>query len=287
MQEKEPQFFRKEGPEKIQVVQERPIEKLAGLIREISIDFRMGGIPIKENGRIDMNEFHGIYPKKTIEADQQWSKGLKEVWERAAISGNKLSWILSREQIKAQMAKNKPMGEVLEMLAMAILHKNLGKDFIVCRTSEYDDVRNHVDNIILDRKTGNVVCAFDDVGDDSGRIFEEKKRAVLKRNWEGGGADLFYGISLSEKDGKTELRRGQVSHIPLFYFACRKDDIQKILETFTKMKISLEEQKIFREFINSFGKQIGILKKGPLHQKLEQRIKDFEGIINTFKDVVK
>ena len=276
MPEKEPQIFKVEA-------RERPIEILRGFIKDISLELKKDGVPLDTRGRIDTNQFKGVYSERIIKADKKWIEELRGIWQRGAVSDSQWSWILPREQILKQTT----VGDVWEMLAMAILHKNFGKDFIVCRTSEYDDARNKVDSIILDKKTGNVVCAFDDVGDTSGRVFQQKKSDVQKRNWERGGADLFYGLSFDERRGRGELKKSQSPHIPLFYFACSEGDVRKALEVFSGGRTSPDEQKIFKKFTESFREQIDELRHGPLHPKLEQRLRSFEVILNGLENMVK
>ena len=263
-------------------VKEKPIEKLQGFIKDISFELKKEGIPVAENGRISPGQFRDVYPERIIKADKEWIEDLKGRWERTAVAKSQWSWIMSKDQI----LKQKTMGDTWEMLATAILHKNLGKDFIVVRTSEYDDTRNNVDNIILDRKTGGVVCAFDDVADASRDVFKQKKGDVAKRNWERGGADVYYGISFVERQNRKELKKGEIKHVPLFYFACSEEDIKTALKTFSGESASPAEQKIFESFIGSFEEQIKELRKGPLHHKLEQRLNSFEGILNKLKDVI-
>jgi len=302
MLEKEPQFFgkppsvesdsatagkeesSKPTPEKALELEkkpgkEKPTERLEDFIKKMSSELKKEGVPIDKKGRINIEEFKGIHPKEVIESDKKWIEDLKGRWERAAVSESRQSWVLSKEQIIQQ----KRTGEVWEMLSTAILHKNLGKDFIVARTSEYDDARNKVDNVILDKKSGNIVCAFDEIGAFPGQKFKEKdprfkdkEKKILERNWLKGGADLKYGISLEKKQGKLELKKGPVYHIPLFYFALPKDKIEKGLKTFSPEGISSEEKEIFEGFIDSFKEQTETMEKEPLHQKVKERLELFE-----------
>ncbi len=207
MFEKEPQFNKPEAaPEPKVEIKEKPIDRLKSEIRDMSLGLQKEGVPVDEKARIDIKKFGDVYSKQTIESDGAWVKDLRGRWENAAASSDKMSWLYGREQIKQKVAQENPIGGVWEMLSTKILHQNLGKDFIVARTSEYDDARYKVDNIILDKKTGHVVCAFDEVATNSGERFEDKKNKILERNWQRGGTDLKYGISFEEtKSGKMEF----------------------------------------------------------------------------------
>jgi len=227
MPEKEPQFFRKEGVLEVQSGQKETrkegLEGLRDYIKEMSLELKKEGVPVNEKARIDINKFEGVYSKQSIESDRAWIKDLKGRWERSAAAESHWSWAFPKEKA----IRDIPMGDVFEMLTTSILYKNLRKDFIVTRTSEYDDARNKVDNIILERETGNIVCAFDEIGVASGERFEEKRNKVLERNWQRGGADLKYGISLEKKLGRMELKKGAVYQIPLFTLLFPKKKLKK------------------------------------------------------------
>jgi len=253
-------------------IKKEGLEGLRDYIKEMSLDLKKEGVPVDEKARIDMNKFDGVYPRQSIESDKEWIKDLKGRWERSAIAESRWSWAFPKEKA----LRDVPVGDVFEMLTTSILHKKLGKDFIVARTSEYDDARNKVDNIILERETGNIVCAFDEIGAASGERFNEKRNKVLERNWQRGGADLKYGLSLEKKAGKMELKKGAVYQIPLFYLALPEEEIKKALHD-----PGLEE-KIFQNFISSVNEQVKTIKDGPVHPKLKKRLDFFEKIIEKF-----
>jgi hypothetical protein len=248
------------------------LEGLRDYIKEMSSELKEEGVPVDDKARIDINKFDKVYSRQAIESDKAWIKDLKGRWERSAAAESRWSWAYPKEKA----LKDVPVGDVFEMLTTSILHKKLSKDFIVARTSEYDDARNKVDNIILERETGNIVCAFDEIGAASGERFNEKKNKVLERNWQRGGADLKYGLSLEKKTDKTELKKGAVYQIPLFYLSLPEEEIKKALHD-----PALEEN-IFRSFVSSVSEQTKAIKEGPVHPKLRKRLDFFEKIIEKF-----
>ncbi len=277
MFEKEPQFKSEAAPEiKLEQkaeVREKPIDRLKSEIRDMSLGLQKEGVPIDEKARIDINKFGDVYSKQAIESDGAWVKDLRGRWNRAAVSSRPDSWMYGRKQLEEKVAQENPMGGVWEMLATKILHQGLGEDFIVVRTSEYDDARYKVDNLILDRKTGQIVCGFDEVATTSGERFEDKKSKVLERNLQRGGADLKYGISFEEtKSGKMELKKSSLYQIPLFYLALSEEEIRKTLND------PSQEKKVFGDFVESAKKQIKEIGAGPVHPKLRSRL-DFFGSV--------
>jgi hypothetical protein len=72
-------------------------------------------------------------------------------------------------------------GERFEVLKTIVFYKFLNEKFIIVRTSSYDDVQNHVDNLIVEKETGNIVCAFYEVSAISGPEFIKKQERFLKK----------------------------------------------------------------------------------------------------------
>jgi len=252
---------------------ENPLDRLKGEVRDMSLGLRKEGVPVDDQARIDIKKFGDVYSKQTIESDGVWVKNLRGVWDRAAASGRSDSWMYGREQIQQKVAQKDTAGETLELLTTLIFQKNLGKDFIVVRTSEYDDVRYKVDNMIIDRKTGQVICGFDEIAATTGDRFEEKKDKILERNWQRGGADLKYGVSFEEKNGKMELKKGPLYQIPLLRFALTEEEIKKTLND-----PNLEKE-VFKKFVDSAKQQIKEIGEGPVHPKLQKRLDFFAGVL--------
>ena len=169
-------------------------KKLVDFIKEISGNLREEGLPAREDCRIDMDSFGEVYPEKTIKEDRREIESYEKDWQVG----------LSEEK------RTKTEGEKLEMLKTAIFSKFLGKDFIVARSSLYDDVKNNIDNVILEKETGNLICALDEAGESSGKGYEEKKTKVLERNRQENGGSLKYGFKLEkDREGKKKINFGQ------------------------------------------------------------------------------
>lgn len=217
-------FEKSEARIEQKLVRKEGLEGLRDYIKEISSELKEEGVPVDDKARIDMNKFEGVYPRQSIESDKAWIKDLKGRWERSAIAESRWSWAFPKEKALRDM----PVGDIFEMLTTSILHKKLNKDFVVTRTSEYDDARNKVDNIILERETGNIVCAFDEIGASSGERFKEKKNKVLERNWQRGGADLKYGLYFEKKNDKMELKKELSIKFRFFIFLFRKKKSKKL-----------------------------------------------------------
>ena len=214
------------------------LKRLEAFIETAAAESRAQGIPLCPDGRIDMLAYKAIYPE----------------------AGENLAH--TREgQLNAEALRKERMmtdGEKLEMLAYALFCKYFGSDFVIARSSPHDDKVNGVDTIILEKATGNLVCAFDEVGATGGADYEKKQDLVRDHNVNGGGATLKYGFQLEKKNGEKKIVPGAVTNVPLFYFALPKDRIEKGISTFSS---SLNdhpdfEKKLFEYFIAAITLQV-------------------------------
>jgi hypothetical protein len=121
-----------------------------------------------------------------------------------------------------QQSKDGPLGE---MAATMVLHNGLRDKFFVVRASPHDDHEHGVDNLIINRATGEIVCGFDEVvgGADDPRVRakEEKKRKAIAR----GGVRVDYGFTIDQ--GRVTKR--SFDHLPVFSFRLEREEIDGLL----------------------------------------------------------
>ncbi|PIS35605.1 MAG: hypothetical protein COT36_01495 [Parcubacteria group bacterium CG08_land_8_20_14_0_20_38_56] len=232
--------------EKLDIEIEKGTEKLGRFLELMSQQLREEGVPVDNECRINIDAFEETYSKGIVEKHKQELVRLEKIW-----FGD-----LSEEEFKKK--KKRGIGEKMEMLKTAIFQKNLSPDFIVARSSQYDDIKNNVDNIILEKKTGNLVCALDEVADVFSSRFEEKRDKVLRRNMNRNGGTLRYGLKMEKENGKMKLKLGRIKNIPVFYLSLSPWLTEEGVRNF---KEELGEQSdyekiIFDDFINSFNEQI-------------------------------
>ena len=236
---KEDFILKKIFEDKEKAAKKEKIKKILELVREKLIS---EGVPADENCRIKMEAFEGIYPKEEILDDKVNLKRIERKWQE-------------REGPEEKIERT---GEQLEILKTALFNKFVGGKAIVARASLYDDVQNHVDNLMIDKETGKTLCAFDEVGDNTGPRFAEKMARILKRNVEKNGAKLKYGVKSEKGIIKLEPRE----NLPIFYLALPSEQIK---ETIKNLEPSLEkfsdyEKKVFEYFYFSIISQIKALK---------------------------
>jgi hypothetical protein len=223
-----------------------------------------------------MAMFRGVYPSEAIQRDQEYAEGVVRQGERRQSPRRQLAGE-TPERLKAT-------GERMEMLKTVVFDKFLGKNFVVVRSARYDDVANKIDNVILDRKTGNLVCAFDEVGESSGPKYERKKDEVLRRDREKGGGTLKYGLRI-ERDNR--LVKDKVENVPIFYLALPKELIDETIEQLdpSAKKPSRREKQLFAYFNASLYSQIQLLNMDTnLNPVLTDRIKNFKRILEGLQE---
>ena len=245
---KKEDFFLKKAlgdEDKERAAKKEKIKKILELVREKLIS---EGVPADENCRIQMDApgFEGVYPKEEILDDKIRLKRIEKKWQE----GNEPTEKIDKE------------GEQLEILKTALFNKFLGKKVLIVRTSLYDDVINHVDNLMIDKETGKTLCAFDEVGTNAGSLFTEKMTKVLKINTEGRGVKLKYGLKLEKEiNNENKIKLGGRDNLPIFYLALPSLQIKEAIKNAEPSleKFSDYEKKVFEYFYFSIISQVKAL----------------------------
>lgn len=179
-------FDRKEGHENTPLL----LDFLKETSERLNVELRekQKGIPVDEQMSVD-NTLR-IIPPSALYSDEDRNKTAD--YQRIYHGGDDMDIVKKDESIRA--------GSVFEMLKTAIMNKKLAGQFIVVRSSYYDDYCNGVDNVIVHKETGDIICAIDDcsqetVGD--GRV-SGKITMVREKNF-----GLGYGDS--GNFGKTKV----------------------------------------------------------------------------------
>jgi len=263
---------RKETKEKL----EEGLERLKEVLREIAKELKEEGVPVTESCRIDMDQFKEVHDPKIIEGDKKEVRERQKEWYEKLPpkkrKGRKFEE-LSPEEIEETRMRD--TGERLEMLKTIIFHKFLYPKFICVRGSFHDDIVNKVDNLILERETGNLVCALDMVADPQEKECKEKiSKILIEKNVKGRGARAKYGIDVEKR--KLVLKRRE--YIPIFVLALPKKEIEEgIINLPSLTEISEFEREKFDWFRSSLRSQLDYLRKvGGYSSNLERSLSVFE-----------
>lgn len=148
--------------------------------------------------------------------------------------------------------REKNTANIAEMSTVILLNKLFADRFLVARASTYDDYENGVDNILLDKETGAVICGFDQVigmgHSDGSSKKEDKMRRILLR----GGSKLEYGVAL---DDNKKIKREKLNNIPAFFLAINKEDLLLLLADLKDNKIEAGSKKVLKNILISISDQ--------------------------------
>lgn len=221
--------------------QSKGLEKLQTVVERVAYGLEKEGVPVDEECRVRMGDFSSIYPPQEIERDKKIVAGYEREWYGA----------VSADETRERRMQNE--GEQLEALKTIIFNKSLGRGFIAVRTCLYDDIENKVDNILIDKKTGNVVCAFDEVGETSGVRYEEKRKKIIERSE--GGVTVKYGLKI---DAAGKVMPAKVFGVPVFYLCLNRQILNRAIEALNPDTQSIPglEKDLLRYFLESLLLQI-------------------------------
>jgi hypothetical protein len=177
-----------------------------------------------------------------------------------------------------QRDTEKNPANLTEMALTILLQKFLGEDFIIARSSEYDDYNNGVDQVIIYKPTGEVVCGIDEVISKLGEEGSQKKVSKLENIMAKGGAHIKYGAKLEN----GQLVRAELRNIPAFYMSLSKLELGELLESLESNpdKKSEYEQKIFSKLLDSLESQAAKQNlAGDLKIKTDSMLEKFRGAV--------
>ncbi len=259
---------------------ERPAEKLERLMSAIAQkqnqELFFDGVPLlKDDCTINMEAFGGA------------AEDEKKIWEQdvknsAAQNQNVQEYYKAKynaegpEQIVKQFRQNREehASVQLEKAVTAIFYKILKSEYVVVRSAVYDDYFNGIDNVIVNKKTGDIICAFDEVhGQEGQERYDEKKRLKFERS-KRQGSELKYGIGL--ENGR--LAKKSIKNIPVFYLALSSGEFKELLG---RMNFDAEsspneaEKATFDKLLGSLKSQANQLEKEKLSQEVRSHLFNF------------
>lgn len=253
----------------------KPLVNLDGRIRIENFSIENGGIYDAEVIATDTDLVHN--------ADRSHSGSFEKATQARY---HKQYGIETEEGILAhyKAEKEKSASNQSEMVVTALLHKILKERFLVVRASEFDDYLKGMDNLILDKETGAVICAFDEVvenisdaGKDSSKILKMQAKA------EQGGAQAKYGVALRD-DG--ELVRSHIQHIPVFYVNLKSADLKDLTDSLTDHfdgDVSSVERDIFTSLVDSIRKQKELLEVLHLPNNMRRKLAEFDASLDVLQ----
>lgn len=178
--------------------------------------------------------------------------------------------------MKFRADKEGELSSIAEKVVTGVLHKILKDHFLVARTAPYDDYEHGIDNIIIDKETGAVICAFDEVLENESDRDRgpSKKIEKISKAAMSGGKKVEYGISIAG----NKLTRTRITDLPVFYLPIEKRDISPLAaDLFHSTNGVTEQEKIFfSSLITSIHNQMVLLKSLKLTPAIRAKLLEFE-----------
>ena len=191
-------------------------EKVRNLTEQMVGHYRRMDIFLTLDGRVNPTAFRKYYAREKLENDDR------------AVTKSSNGIAEDRLGISRTDAVNENISSDFEQLVPILFTKVFGEKIAAFRASRYDDLKNGVDNILLDRETGDVVCAIDEIVISSSHTVEtyrKKKEKVRKRSAVGVKIDYGYQIG---PDG-TAVPESRYADCPLLCLGIKRDDFLKVI----------------------------------------------------------
>ena len=235
------------------------------------ISKKQGVLPLTNKGRVDMNAYKDSYPN--VKDDYQWVENKEQEYQQ----NNKTT---EQQQIHGQIA---------ELIILQVFYKFLHEKYYVVRSSRYDDIKNHVDTLIIDKSSGEIVCSMDESTAFDKTIVQNKNQNIYKQNLR--GVELKYAFKIEKVKNIPHLVLGKAEQTPFFYLPVDINEIynsREEIQTNDLSKISNYDIKAFNAWIKLMESQLNDLrefyKNKPTTADISELIKKADNFI---KDATK
>ncbi len=181
---------------------------------------------------------------------------------------------------------------IFEMLVTVIFNKILKEEFVVVHTSKGDDLKHHADNVIIEKKTGNVICTLDEANVDVESKRYYKKLDEIKKYNKKNGTTIEDGVKLNKENKLVETI---IRNVPLFLLQISEKRLKEVLEKMninlgkngSEIEISEIEIEVFDELIESLVRQTDMLLNEKLPEKVKENIKRFSDSLEKIEKIRK
>ncbi len=194
-----------------------------------------------------------------------------------------------------QENKKRSSGSLMEMATTGIFYKILKDKFLVVRASVYDDYHNGIDNVLVDKETGQVICAFDEIrvgGSENDKQRLKEKFNKINNKLRQGGSKLDYGLTFGKEkeSGEMKLVRKTIKNIPIFCLGLSQEELNQLLAGMNynlTAEPSQEETEIFDKLITQIEAQKNLLTSVNLEPELKKNLNGLDDILEKIKNIRK
>jgi hypothetical protein len=273
---------------------ENKTEKLDEIIFKIAerTNKELGENLLEKDGSVSKDSFNNIYSEEKIKHDENhvrdkqiefsgaYDEKVQEIYKKQY---NLTDETNMKDQVvekwKEEREKSKPAQ--LEKASTILFYKILKDDYIVARSSTYDDYKNGIDNILVNKKTGEVICAFDEVHGKTKNGEEKRKMEKTLKSAKNGGTEIDYGITY--KNGKVVKEK--INNVPIFYLSIENEGFMELINNISDIDqpINNVELKFYNEFIDSLKEQAIFLEQQDIPNKIKNKIVSFKKSLESMK----
>jgi len=158
-----------------------------------------------------------------------------------------------------------------EMALTVMMQRLLPDRFMVVRSATYDDYNYGVDQLIIDKETGAVVCGIDEVIDKLGNMGPSIKEDKVKNKMLKGGARVKYGATVRQNQLKLE----PIQNIPAFYISLQKKELVKLGESISEGEPTEYELELMKRITIFLKKQAKTALTWDLDSRLQTKVQVF------------
>lgn len=283
---------------------ERPKEKLDRLMGDLAnkVNSQVGEEILNSDARVNLDKWRGVYGDETIDTNLEMIRSKELEGSSARNDGTQRFYKTQHPEwkeegqalidkiVKTHLEKRESSNPfLLEKFATVVFHKVLGDKFVVMRSSKHDDYENGFDNIIVNKETGDVICAFDEVHSEAKHGGVDRKEEKIRSKARNGGANIKYGLTFEDdENGHKKMVKKKIANVPTFFLSMEPQDLQEALRNMNGNlddAPSAVELKVFDQFIISLEGQIEILKKDHLPSGVANNIESFKKSLVGIKEL--
>lgn len=203
------------------------------------------GIPVDKECRIDMRSFSDIFDEQNIKRSEdnvlQKEKNFKEA---------------------------DPVGELMEQAVTLAFNQFWFKSRLLkVRASRFDDINHQVDELIIDKKTGQVLAAVDDA------TSALTKEGSVRNRFKFGDAVKF-GIAM--KDGKFSKK--ELSKLPHFIIQIHPLNLEVLAADIARASLTAKSAKLQQEVALQLLNQAKLFQNETSDPEIKRAYKNSESI---------
>lgn len=230
---------------------------------------------LKERLSQRADQYNQVYGRNWLNADASINMSAHPDGgaEAEIIGQQEKQWALECGKSHEQWTQDRELNPAMltEMALTVMMQKLLPDRFIVVRSATYDDYNYGVDQLIIDKDTGAVVCGIDEVINKLGHKGPSVKEDKIKKKMLKGGARVKYGASVRQE----KLRLESIQNIPAFYISLEKEELLRLSESISSTEPDEYELELMKKITAFLKTQAQTALTWGLDSRLHSKVQSF------------